>query len=199
MNKYIFILLFAFINPAILMGQNNGIPINVSFFNESTAIPITQFVTAPIHPGIQIGSEINYKVKESSRIFQTANINYFYHNHLAQGIGLNTEFGYEYRMKFGLAIEGLVGVGYMHTFATAEEFTFANGQYEKRPDKGNSRFYPSISLDVGYYLKKDDRTSPKVFVRYQSWAEYPYSGDFIPVMTHINLHLGVKLFIKSKR
>ena len=197
MQKIIIILIL--IVPKILLGQDKGISINISVFNESTAIPFTQFVTTPIHPGIQIGSEINYKLRERSRIFQTANINYFYHNHLAQGIGFNTEFGYEYRMKFGLAFEGLIGVGYMHTFVTAEEFTFANGQYEKRPDKGNSRFYPSISLDVGYYLKKEDRTSPKIFIRYQSWAEYPYSGDFIPVMAHINLHLGVKLFIKSKQ
>jgi len=40
--------------------------------------------------------------------------------------------------------------------------------------------------------------SPKIFMRYQSWAEYPYSPDFIPVMTHINLHLGAKFFINTK-
>lgn len=187
-----------FISPIVVFGQGKAIPINISFFNESTAIPFTKFVTTPIHPGLQLGSEFNYKVKEHSRLFQTANISYFYHNYLAQGIGLNTELGYEYRLKFGLAFSGLLGIGYMHTFATAEEFTFTNGQYVKKSDKGNARLYPSFSIDIGYYIKKTEKNSPKIFIRYQSWAEYPYSPDFIPVMTHINLHVGVNFFINNK-
>ncbi|KJD35650.1 hypothetical protein PW52_07840 [Tamlana sedimentorum] len=194
MNKYIAILLLAFSFPAILLGQEKGIPINISFFNESTAVPFTRFITTPIHPGIQLGTEFNYKVKEHSRLFQTANISYFYHNYLAQGIGLNTEFGYEYRLKFGLALQGLLGVGYMHTFATSDEFTFSNGQYIKKVDKGNSRFYPSLSLDLGYYLNKN-KNSPKIFIRYQSWIEYPYSPGFIDIMSHVNIHIGTKIFI----
>jgi len=196
MNRLLIIL--TFITPTVLFGQGREIPINVSIFNESTAIPFTRFVTTPIHPGIQLGTEFNYKVKEHSRLFQTANISYFYHNYLAQGIGLSTELGYEYRLKFGLALSGLLGIGYMHTFATAEEFTFINGQYEKKTDKGNARLYPSFSIDIGYYFKKKEKNSPKIFIRYQSWAEYPYSPDFIPVMTHINLHVGAKFYIKTK-
>ena len=192
------LILLIFITPTVLFGQGKAIPINVSIFNESTAIPFTRFVTTPIHPGLQLGTEFNYKIKEHSRIFQTANISYFYHNYLAHGIGLNTELGYEYRLKFGLAFSGLLGVGYMHTFATTEEFTFTNGQYVKKADKGNARLYPSFSIDIGYYLKKTEKNSPKVFMRYQSWAEYPYSPDFIPVMTHINLHVGAKFFINTK-
>ena len=197
MNKFYIIILIGII-PTFLFGQNKSLPINVSIFNEATAIPFTKFITTPIHPGLQIGTEFNYKSKKHSRLFQTANISYFYHNYLAQGIGLNSELGYEYRLKSGLALSGLLGIGYMHTFATAEEFTFANGQYVKKADRGNARLYPSFSVDIGYYLKKTEKNSPKIFIRYQSWAEYPYSPDFIPVMTHINLHVGAKFFINTK-
>lgn len=196
MNRLLIILIL-FV-PKVLLGQGKTIPINISIFNESTAIPFTKLITTPIHPGIQLGTEFNYKVKEHYRFFQTANISYFYHNYLAQGIGLNTELGYEYRLKFGLSISGLLGVGYKHTFGTAEEFTFVNGQYIRKTDKGNARIYPSISLDVGYYIKKQEKFSPKIFIRYQSWAEYPYSPDFIPIMTHINFHIGAKFFINTK-
>jgi len=196
MNRFIVILIFLI--PTILFGQDKEIPINVSFFNESTAIPFTRFFTSPVHPGIQVGTEFDYRKKEHSRLFQTANLGYFYHNYLAQGIGLNSELGYEYRLRSGFAFEGLFGIGYMHTFATTEEFTFTNGQYEKKADKGNARLYPSLSFDAGYYLKKAETNSLKVFIRYQAWAEYPYSPDFIPVMTHINLHVGAKFFITCK-
>jgi hypothetical protein len=196
MNRFIIILIFLI--PTIIFGQDKKIPINVSLFNESTAIPFTRFFTTPVHPGIQVGTEFDYRKKEHSRLFQTANLSYFYHNYLAQGIGLNTELGYQYRLKSGIAFAGLFGIGYMHTFATTEEFTFTDGQYEKKADKGNARLYPSLSFDLGYYLKKTETNSPKVFIRYQGWAEYPYSPDFIPVMAHINFHIGAKFFITCK-
>ena len=195
MNRILLFLVF--ISPVLLFGQQKTLPVNISVFNESTAIPFTRFVSTPIHPGIQMGTEFNFKVKEHSRLFLTANLSYFYHNYLAQGIGLTSELGYEYRLNSGLAFEGLIGLGYLHTFATAEEFKFADGNYQQKADRGNARLYPSISIDIGYYLKAN-KNSPKLFIRYQSWVEYPYSPDFIPVMTHINLHLGAKFFITTK-
>jgi hypothetical protein len=196
MNRFFIILLF--VSPTILWGQEKAIPLNISLINEATAIPFTRFITTPLHPGIQLGTEFNYKIKEQSRLFQTANICYFYHNYLAQGIGISSELGYEYRLNNSFAFTGLLGIGYLHTYATSEENTFANGQYARNTDKGNARIYPSLSIDFGYYLKKKETGSPKIFLRYQSWVEYPYSPDFIPVMTHINLHVGIKIFIKAK-
>jgi hypothetical protein len=101
-------------------------------------------------------------------------------------------------MTSGLSFTGLFGLGYMHTFATTEEFTFSDGQYSKKADKGNARLFPSLSLDIGYYLRASEANSPRIFIRYQAWAEYPYSPDFIPVLTHINLHAGVKFFLSKK-
>lgn len=133
MNRFLKVILFLMtITPAILFGQGRPVPVNISLFNESTAIPFTRFLTLPVHPGFQIGTEFNYRIKEYSRLFQTADICYFYHNYLAQGIGIHTELGYEYRLKNGIALSGLLGIGYMQTFVTTEEFTFSNGRYEKK-------------------------------------------------------------------
>jgi len=195
MKKLLFLI---FITPIVLMGQEKVIPINLSLYNESTAIPFTRFLTIPIHLGLQVGTEFVYSSKERSQLFQTANVCYFYHNYLMQGIGINSELGYEYRMKSRFSLALLLGVGYMHTFATTEEFYFSNGTYQKKNDKGNARFYPSLSIDVRYFLKKNKNNSSQLFIRYQSWVEYPYSPDFIPAMTHINLHLGTKFFIHTK-
>lgn len=194
-RKTLFTLLLVVIAQAHGFSQNRPIPLCLSLFNESTAIPFTRLFTTPIHPGIQMGTEFDYSRKPHARWFQTANLSYFYHNYLTQGIGINTELGYEYRMTGGFVVAGLFGLGYMHTFATTEEFIFSGGQYEKKGDKGNARLFPSLSFDIGYYLHPAEPYSPKIFLRYQAWAEYPYSPDFIPVLTHINLHAGVKFFI----
>lgn len=187
-----------FLSTEILSGQSTGLPISVSIFNESTAIPFTRFLTFPVHPGLQVGTEFPWSASEHTRLFQTANISYFYHQYLTQGIGLNSELGFEYRTRSGFASEALFGIGYMHTFATATEYTWTQGHYEIRGDKGNARIYPSLTLGIGYYLNPEITTSPEIFFKYQAWIEYPYSPDFIPVMTHINFHVGFKTYLQSK-
>lgn len=198
MPAFLRLLLFFGLLHLYCLGQQKTIPINISLFNESTAIPFTRLITTPIHPGIQIGTEFQLKSGTKTRSFLTANASYFYHNYQAQGIGLHGEFGFEYRHQSGIAASGLMGLGYMHTFSTTEEFNFSNGQYIQKPDAGNARLFPSVSLDLGYYLNRQEPSSPKVFLRYQPWVEFPYSPGFIPVLTHINLHAGVKIFIGPK-
>lgn len=197
MNRFLlgFMLLCSF----SAIGQTKKLPISISLYNESTAIPFTRLFTTPIHPGVQLGTSHTYLQKKHARLFQTANLHYFYHNHLSQGAGLYTELGYEYRLNMGLALSGLLGVGYLHTFSTKEEFTLVNGQYEKKADRGNARIFPTFSIDLGYYLQKEKNNSPNVFLRYQSWVEYPYSPDFIPLMTHINFHIGTTFFITTAK
>lgn len=197
MSKAI-LLLLSFV-PLCLWGQKQAaIPLNLSLFNEATAIPFSQFYTSPIHPGIQVGTEFTFREKSSSRFFQTANLSYFYHQRLNHGLSLYSELGYEQRLKFGAAVTGLFGLGYLHTFATAEEFAFQDGEYINQTDRGNARLLASLAFDVGFYLQKDRPNSPKIFLRYQSWLEYPYSPAFIPLMTHTNLHVGAKIFLIKK-
>ncbi len=192
-----FLLALLALSP-VLHGQARPLPIAVSVFNTSTAVPYTRFLTTPVHPGVQVGTEFDHRVRECSRLFQSVYLNYFYHKHLAQGIGIGSELGYEHRVWRGLVAEARFGLGFTHTFTTAVEYTFSNGRYERKGDRGNARLTPSLSLDLAYYLRRDDRNAPKVFLRYQSWVEYPYSPDFIPVMAHINLHLGVRFTIQRK-
>lgn len=192
------LLMAIFSMPQPTFAQSKPIPVTISVFNEATALPFTRFFTTPIHPGIQMGTEWNYKQGAHGRLFQTANVFYFYHRHLAQAVGVHSELAYEYRFKPGIALQGMLGIGYMHSFRTAPEFDFVNGEYVTKKDAGSARLYPSLSMDIGYYLQKENVHSPKIFLRYQSWVEFPYSPGFIPVMTHINLHLGAKFFLFSK-
>ncbi|HTF82549.1 MAG TPA: hypothetical protein VL947_12520 [Cytophagales bacterium] len=184
--------IFMMVLPCWLWSQT---PIQVSLFNEATAIPFTKILTRPIHPGLQLGTEFNYIKKTKTRWFQTVNSSYYYHKHLAHGFSIFTEVAYEYRFKWGVALQPMLGVGYLHTFSTHDEFTLINGQYEKKPDRGNARLYSSVALDVGYYINPHSSHSSKIFIKYQPWLEYPFSPGFIPAMTHINLHLGFKFFI----
>ncbi len=187
---YFFLLLSVLLLQEIQAQQ----PVIISVFNESTTIPYTTSLNTPIHPGIQVGTEFAWKETKRIRLYPSVRIGYMFHKPLFQGIYVSVEMGFDLKTNFGLNLKSKLGVGYLHTFTTKQEFQFENGQYVSNSDKGNSRVMPSLSLGFGYRLKKNDFNSPEVFVLYESWIEYPYSPEFIPLMSHTNMHLGLKFF-----
>ena len=169
-------------------------PVSISLLNESTAIPYTRFITTPIHPGIQFGTETDLKQYTNTRLYFALHIGYFYHKSFAQGLYIKPSLGFEYRHSSGFAIAGSLGLGYLHTFTTQEEYKLENGSYIKQKDSGNARIMPSLGLTLNYYLKPDNIQSPKIFFGYESWIEYPFSPGFIPLMTHVTTQLGVQFY-----
>jgi hypothetical protein len=196
-KRLLIALLFCYAGYA--SGQGRAIPFRFSVGNEATAIPYTKFISLPVHPSFQAGTEFQYKNSSHHYLYQTVNIGYIFHNHLYQGIYVSSEIGYDYKFAFGLNFKALFGLGYLHTFTTQQEYRFKNGEFVKGADRGNARLMPSLSIGAGYRFDKDADNSPEIFLLYQSWIEYPYSPGFIPVMTHICLQLGVKFFIVNNR
>jgi hypothetical protein len=109
---------------------------------------------------------------------------------------LNTELGYDYRMGFGLSLKALLGVGYLHTFSTEEEYQFEDGQYSGGKDVGNPRLMPSLTVGLGFRTNPKNPNSPEIMLLYRSWVEFPYSPGFIPVMSHTDLSIGLKFYIR---
>ncbi|UZR98303.1 hypothetical protein [Chondrinema litorale] len=170
------------------------LPIKFSLFNESTSIPFTGLINTPIHPGIQVGTEFEWKETNKIRLYPSVNVGYMFHNKLFQGIYANLELGFDYKFDFGLNIKSSFGVGYLHTFTTQQEYRFENGAYVAKADRGNARIMPSFSLGMGYRLKPSDSKSTEIFVMYQSWLEFPYSPGFISLMSHNSFHIGSKFY-----
>ena len=194
--KLVIVLLFVIFRS---YGQERSFPVSIAIGDEMTAIPYTVFWNGPYHPVIQVGSEYAYKNSTHHYLYQAANLGYIYHKYLYQGIYLDTELGYDYRFDFGLNLKTLIGIGYLHAFAVQDEYQFENGEYTLEDDWGDDRLMPSLSLGVGYRLPGGSLNSPEIFFLYRSWAEYPYSPGFIPLMTHVDLLLGVKFYIAHSK
>ena len=195
MQYIILIMIFGF--HTLSFGQTN-FPIKMAFSNEATAIPFTKILTKPIHPSFQIGTEYYYNIGLHYDFYQTASVGYIFHNHLYQGIYINTGIGYDYKLPIGLKLKSNIEIGYIHTFATQDEFQFKNGHYVNNPDKGNSRFMPMVSLGLGHIIKKEKQPKSEIYLMYKSWVEYPYSPGFISTMAHINLEVGYKIYLDRK-
>lgn len=174
------------------------LPVSVSVFNESTAVPFTRFLPSPLHPGIQAGVSRQWNRSQKHYLYQTANVSHFYHRHLYQAAVLSTELGYDFRFPFGLNLKALFGVGYMLAMNTQEVYEFRDGIYKSTGDSMMSKFQTTFSVGAGYRIHKDREGSPEIFFLYQAGVIYPFSADFIPVMAQANVHLGVKVPIKIK-
>lgn len=181
--------------PLACFGQKKGFPIRILAGNEATAIPLNQIWTGPSHFTMQLGTEFVYNEDRKHYLYQTINVGYIHHEHLFQGGYLNSELGYDYKFGFGLNLKGLVGLGYLHSFTTEEEYTFENGEYQSRKDSGNSRIMPSIAFGAGFRLNSKNPQSPEIMLLYKGWAEFPYSPGFIPIMSHTDVSLGIKFYI----
>lgn len=166
-------------------------PVVVSLFNEATTIPYTTFFNTPVHPGVQAGTEFRWKEGNRFALYPTLNLGYMFHRKLFQGIYANVELAFDVKTGFGLNIKSRLGLGYLHTFTTQQEYQFSDGRYVQKADKGNPRLMPSFTVGLGYQLSPGNDESPEIFVLYKSWIEYPYSPGFIPLMTHTDIHLGV--------
>lgn len=174
------------------------LPVSISVFNESTAVPFTRFLPTPLHPGIQAGVSRQWNRSQKHYLYQTASLSYFYHRHLYQASTLSTELGYDFRFPFGLNLKALFGVGYMLAMNTQEVYEFREGGYVSTANSLMSKFQTTLSLGLGYRILKDREGSPEVFFLYQAGVIYPFSADFIPVMAQANVHLGVKVPIRIR-
>jgi len=193
MNKTLIITVIFFACACRLFSQGSR-PVSIALLNESTAIPFTRLITTPVHPGIQVGTEADLNQYAHSRVFIALHIGYFYHKSFAQAIYVKPSLGFEYNHASGFGISGSLGLGYLHTFTTQDEYKLIEGEYTRRADAGNARMMPSLALSLNYRLKPGEVTSPKIFFTYESWVEYPFSPGFIPVMTHLTTQLGVQFF-----
>jgi hypothetical protein len=191
LKQCLLILLFL---PGFSISGYTQQPVTLSVFNESTAIPYATFFNTPVHPGVQIGTEFGWKEGKHFRLYPSVNIGYMFHQKLFQGLYANAEIGLDFKTAFGLNLKSKIGLGYLHTFTTQQEYQFGNGKYSNGPDGGNPRIMPSFTLGLGYDLQPKSSSSPEIFVLYQSWLEFPYSPGFIPLMSHTNFHIGTKFY-----
>lgn len=190
-KKFFFLLAgISIVSTGKAIAQN---PIEISVFNESTSIPFSGFSLKPWHPGFQIGTNIPWKESQNYKTYFSINLRYIFHKNLYQAIGINFELGYDYKIDFGMNLKTGVGVGYLHTFSVKEEYLFKNGDYAKKTDMGNSRFTPSLFFGLGYRFAPNDFDYAEIYAKQQYWLEMPYSRGFIPLMSHSNSAIGIKL------
>jgi len=188
--KYTFLLLFAAVSAA---AQNKDLPLSLSIFNNGTSLPGRGYAgvfSKTIHPGISLGTAHLYRKGIHSELFQTLKLGYFYHQYNQHGLQLYSELGYRYLTGSGFYGEGLLGAGYLHSFADVQQFRLENGRYVKKKNWGRPQLMATLSLALGYDLKPHCGLPLKFFLQYQFWLQTPFVNKYVPLLPNTALHLG---------
>jgi len=190
-NLLITILLFSF-SGKLLAQDSKPIALHISIMDESLSFPNFWFLGYSYNPAIQIGTEFLLKEKGNHDWHLTTNLGFFYHKDIEAAIFLNSEIGYRYHLK-RFSIYPRFGLGYAHTFSTKAIYQPVDGIFQKTKDKGTPTFMPSLSMNIGYALRDEDR-SPVVYFTFATAPELPftrYNG------LHQFVGLGYKFYIKK--
>ena len=176
------------------LAQKTEIPISFSVFNNGTSLPGAGYVgvfSKTIHPGFDIGTYHLYKAAAKHDLYQTFKLGYFYHQYNQQAIQLYSELGYRYKTNAGFYGEGLLGAGYLHSFADVQQFKWEDGHYVKKTNWGRPQLMATASLALGYNFETKHTLPLRLFLQYQFWMQTPFVNKYVPLLPNAALHLGI--------
>jgi hypothetical protein len=168
-------------------------PLEISFFNHASSSPFDSTILEILHPGFSLGTEYAYKEGRSGKFYQGMSLGYFYHEVIAKGYFLQTSAGYRHTTRFGLFGDLSLGLGYLLYFHPGEVFKLNDqGEYEPAKSPGRSALMILFSIGAGYDFSRKTSLPLSVFIRYQPFAQTPYSIKE-SWWLHATLHVGIRV------
>lgn len=162
----------------------------VSVFNAATQLPVGQFFSAPLHPGVAVGAEFRYNRHPGNHWFQTAKLGFSHHRYVQSTFHLYSELGYRRAIWRGTAAELRLGAGYLHAIPATEIFTLKDGAYKRKTNLGRPQFMAGTALGLSYTLQKQ-AIPLRFFLDYQFYLQMPFVKSYVPLLPNTLLHVGV--------
>jgi hypothetical protein len=164
------------------------LPLILSAYSVNTQLPGGRL--APIHPGLQAGTEFRYNRSEKNQWFQTVKLGVYYHKYSQTGIQLYSEVGYRRALWKRLGAELRIGAGYLHAISDLQTFKLVNGQYERKRTIGRPQAMGGAAFGFGYRLGAAP-DAPRIFLDYQFFLQMPFVKNYVPLLPNTALHVGV--------
>lgn len=190
------LIVIGLIAPALLWGQPSEWTYFAGFLKESFFYPSQYTLRTPVHPGVTLGAEILIKDKPKVDRLLTAEIGFYHHAYLQNGVFLLA--GYQFRANplNNFFMWAQPQLGYLHAFSPTGEFELRSGQYVETKS-GHPSAFAGASLGFDYQFLPAYES--KIFVSYRMMAEGPFASAYgVPVGPHTFISIGFKSKISSK-
>jgi hypothetical protein len=187
------LLLLLSAGSATSLAAESRFPIVVSGGAHSLTVPWHPGpVARRLNPALIAGTERPLKAYRHWRIYQTANLGFFYHYWWMTGVFLETELGVGRDITRGFHADLRLGAGYLHYFWRRKTLELKDGKYVEATNWGRPSARLPLTLVLGYrgVSPRPLRLAP--FVAAQ-WAVQTPFVDESPAMTHFLLLVGVRI------
>ncbi|MCU0396194.1 MAG: hypothetical protein MUF29_09810, partial [Chitinophagaceae bacterium] len=109
---------------------------SIAFTNNHSAYPFSSFaglVTGEWHPGVELGTGLNWWERKKHDWYQEIKLAYFYHQFIQHGIPLYTNFGYRYKFTPKWNAQAGLGAGLLFSIPDHQRYKLnSEGNYEKQ-------------------------------------------------------------------
>jgi hypothetical protein len=192
------ILLVVFLagNPPLVA---QGLPLAVSAGAHALTVPWRPGAMGHrFNPAFLVGTERTLREGGGWRLYQTGNLGFFQHYWWMTGVSLDTELGLSRAFPLGLRSDLRLGVGYLHYFWRRRTLEPREGEWGETSGLGRPSLLVPVSLLIGYRRPGDHPPALSPFVSAR-WAIQVLLIEEAPVMTHLQLLVGVRVFRTSEQ
>lgn len=173
--------------------------IEAGVFIHSFGVPFLgdQFFRLDQLPGLSIGTSIPLRTHDRWQKSYRMRLSGYMADGLHSGLHLDNQLVESYRLSDHLKLEGLVGLGYLHSFEDAGLYEFTGGGYRAKRDWGR----PQITLSIGFgFSFRFNRNSPYwLFAEQQFMIQLPFAAKSgVPLLMHNRSYFGLRRDINLK-
>lgn len=160
---------------------------------DAWSIGAAYFGEMALHPGVTVAVERTLRSwgrrpgLVAHGFFSEADLGTYWHARYATGLFVSTDLGYRLVFVRGFRLEGLVGIGYLHTFDDGAVYEAMGGQVSTVAGAGHPALMLSALIGVGWDFTVGDHAPFSLFLRVGSFGQYPYNGAVLP---HLEAQLG---------
>ena len=167
--------------------------------NSHTTLPYGSFVSLlyeELHPGIELGTGINWSEKKKHDWFQTLKVGYSYHRFIQHSFMFYTEGGYRYKFPEGFSANARLGAGYLLSVEDSKVFVLNDkGEYQTANKLGRSHGMATLSLGISKTI------GPKgwqLFMDYQQRFQFSFIASYVPALPINSFGFGVSMPLHKK-
>lgn len=177
--------------------------LSVAFTDQASAYPFAVgagYFKSPLHPGIEVGWDRNFREKSHHDWFGAIKLGYFYHRFVQHGIPLYVNYGYRYRFSKSFSADVALGAGYLHSVAATEVLQLNdNGDYKNAKGIGRPQVMVALTAGTGYQFYINGKRPARIFLQYQGRIQTPFVKSYVPVLPYNQVALGASFVFSSAK
>ncbi|MEL6342511.1 MAG: hypothetical protein AAFV53_05220 [Myxococcota bacterium] len=164
--------------------------VQITAFNEATAVPYTRLPVTELHPGLAVSASIFSKERGAFSWSLDAELGGYHNDQVETAMYLLPSWRPTWWLHRAIGLTGMVGLGYKHAFYPQPTYMLEEGEYVRQSSWG----HPEATAQIGTGLTIRTSDHLAIVAQYRGSLDGPFSSSLgMPVLMHARVHLGLEM------